>query len=70
MAHTKKPRPHVLMIECDSVSPLDLLQGTVQLQCLGESGELRYHATVRQIRGFFIETRKDSAIDRYKRGAR
>lgn len=70
MPHIKKPRPHVLMIECDSTTPLDLLQGTVQIQCLGEAGELRYHALVRQIKGFFVETRKDTAIDRYKRGSR
>lgn len=68
MAHTKKPRPHVVVIECDSTDPLDLLQGSVELQLLGEAGELRYGARVRQIRGFFIETRKDSAIARYKRG--
>lgn len=68
MAHTKKPRPHVLMIECDSTDPLDLLQGTIQIECLGESGEVRYPALVRQIRGFFIETRKEGSIDRFRRG--
>lgn len=68
MAHTKKPRPHVLMIECDSTDPLDLLQGTIQIECLGESGEVRYSALVRQIRGFFIETRKEGSIDRFRRG--